>query len=145
MCTLWKELGTQDLGIIRNTMKFNINIFNKKHGTIPLYGSYVWVTENDFRELCESANVENYNAQNIYICIKCNHIAAPFTIYSRVCSTNDDVVQQGTLWIHNSMISKRIFVNQGQEVDVTVIDIQQLPVAESVSIKLQPDEVKKWS
>ena len=126
-------------------MKFNINIFNKKQGTIPLYGSYVWVTENDFRELCKSANIENYNAQNIYICIKCNHIAAPFTIYSRVCSTNDDVVQQGTLWIHNSMISKRIFVNQGQEVDVTVIDIQEFPVAESVSIKLQSDEVKKWS
>lgn len=126
-------------------MKFKINIYNKKQGTIPLYGSSIWVTENDFRKLCESAGIENYDAQNIYICIKCDHIAAPFTIYSRVCSTKDAIVQQGSLWIHNSLISKRIFVNQGQEIEVTVVEIQQFPVAENVTIKLQPEEVKKWS
>lgn len=126
-------------------MKFKINIYNKKHGTIPLYGSTVWITENDFRELCENAHIENYDARNIYICIKCNHIAAPFTIYSRVCATKDDVVQQGMLWIHNGLISKRIFVNQGQEIEVTVVDYQKLPVAENVTIKLYPEDVKKWS
>lgn len=126
-------------------MKLKINIYNKKQGTIPLYGSSVWVTENDFCKLCESANIENYNAQNIYICIRCNHIAAPFTIYSRVCSTNDDVVQQGSLWIYNSLISKHVFINQGQEIEATIVDISKLPVAENVTIKLHPNDVKKWS
>lgn len=126
-------------------MNFKINKYNKKQGTIPLFSSSVWVTENDFRLLCESANIENYNAQNIYICIKCNHIAAPFTIYSRVYYTNDDIVKQGTLWIHSSLISKRIFVNQSQEIEVTIIDVSQLPIAENVAIKLQPEDVKKWS
>lgn len=130
-------------------MKLSLKTYTKSsfhNNRLPDDTMAVWVSEVDMKRMCYDTHIQDFKYQKVHIEIVCKHIVAPFTMYSRICDCQvSGIVDEGELWIPKDMISKNVFANQGQEVEVRVIDINELPAAASITIQLNPEQVVKWS
>lgn len=130
-------------------MRFRIALYsvnaNRYHFTSSSLS--VKVTESELVELCKGLDVSP-QYQPVYVKITYNHIMAGygFTLYAQIVSTNPKTdLGTGNIWVPDDLIPDEVFVNPNSEVDVSVIDVSKLPIADSITIKLPSEKVAMWS
>ena len=130
-------------------MKFRIALYSLSANRYHFSSSClsVKVTESELVELCKGLDV-NPQYQPVYAKITYNHIMAGygFTLYAQIVSTNPKTdLGTGNIWVPDDLIPDEVFVNPNSEVDVSVIDVSKLPIADSITIKLPSEKVAMWS
>lgn len=125
-------------------MKLKSYLYNSNSNSLG-FGknqSVAWVSEQDYFQLIGSSDLDS----QYYVKITSNELLCKFTIYIKLARLNPAAkMEEGYIWIPREIIPERKQVDKGTPLDINVIDIEQIKKAESITIKLKPEEVKKWS
>ena len=114
--------------------------------------STVWVLENDWNILLKDTPIYRNERAEVIVKIESNNdILNRYSMYAKLAKlpsgslyTN---VGKGMIWIPEELLPAHAFVeNKKSEVDVTILNnIDSLPIAESITLKLNEEDVERWS
>lgn len=128
-----------------NTIKVRIKRFISSENTskFPPYDMHMWLSPNAMSDL---GILDASQRAPQYIRVECSSPLNRFTIYGIVASLNPKVeVEEGYLWIPSEIVHKSIIFDKNTEVTVSPLVLSDCPIAESLTIKLNEDEVENWS
>lgn len=128
-----------------NKINVKIKRFLSSGNTLrfPPNDMHMWLTPNAMLEL---GILEASQRAPQYICIECLSPLNRFTIYGTVASINPRVeVEEGYIWIPSELFHKSIIFDKNTEVTITPVVISECAKAESVTVRLNENEVVNWS
>lgn len=128
-----------------NTIKVKIKRFisSENLSKFPPNDMHMWLSPNAMSEL---GILDASQRAPQYIRVECSSPLNRFTIYGTVASLNPKVeVEEGYLWIPSEIVHKSIIFDKNTEVTVSPLVLSDCPIAESLTIKLNEDEVENWS
>ena len=103
----------------------------------------VWVSEKDYAVLSGGRDT---HLGPLHVSIKSDNLISPFEMYAKISSTNPNVeMGDGVIWVPRELVPKEVYIEKGADVEVCAIDVQALPHADAVSIRLPAADVVKWS
>lgn len=109
----------------------------------PQYGMHAWLTPSAMSQL---GILEASKKMPQYVKIECKLLLNRFIIYAIVASLNSRIEnEEGYIWIPSELIHPRIIFDNNTEVEVSPVNLDDLPIAESISIRLKEKEVENWS
>lgn len=128
-----------------NTIKVKIKryISSENSSKFPPNDMHMWLSPNAMSEL---GILDASQRAPQYIRVECSSPLNRFCIYGTVASLNSKVeVEEGYLWIPSEIVHKSIIFDKNTEVAVSPLVLPDCPIAESLTIKLNEDEVENWS
>ena len=128
-----------------NTIRVKIKRFisSENSSKFPPNDMHMWLSPNAMSEL---GILDASQRAPQYIRVECSSPLNRFTIYGAVASLNSKVeVEEGYLWIPSEIVHKSIIFDKNTEVSVSPLVLSDCPIAESLTIKLNEDEVENWS
>lgn len=109
----------------------------------PQNDMHVWLTSTALSQLGILTAIEK---RPQYVKIECTAPINRFAIYAEVAALNPQLEnEEGYIWIPSELVHQRIIFDRNTEVEISPINIEELSVAESVTIRLKEDEVDSWS
>lgn len=109
----------------------------------PQYDMHAWLTPSSMAQL---GILEASERGPQYVKIECKSPINRFVIYSIVASLNPRVEnEEGYVWIPSELIHSRIIFDRNTEVEISPVNLDELPIAESITIRLKEKEVENWS
>lgn len=125
-------------------MDFKIKYFGEEDSNgFPKFDMNVWITESD-KEILDAGKEKTHGPQ--YVKIECKDVLSRFVFYAKLSTINlNRNLGNGYLWIPKDLIHKSWLISHKTSVVVTLINITDAIVADSIVIKLHPEAVKNWS
>lgn len=125
-------------------MDFKIKYFGEEDSNgFPKFDMNVWITESD-KEILDVGKEKTHGPQ--YVKIECKDVLSRFVFYAKLSTINPNRnLDNGYLWIPKDLIHKSWLISHKTSVVVTLINITDAIVADSIVIKLHPEAVKNWS
>lgn len=109
----------------------------------PKEGMSVWISENDKIKLFGDVKEDS---RPYYVRIESKELLSRFTMYARLGTINPRIeMGHGILWIPKEIMHRSHIVEKDTEAEVTLVDDDDIAVAESVAIKLDSGKVANWS
>lgn len=134
-------------------MELNIKCFGEENSMgFPKWDMNVWVTESDYANLCNEIAgdciskdiVERRGPQ--YVRIECKDVLSRFIFYAKISTINPTVnLGDGSLWIPKELLHKSWLIGPKTIVTVSLVEPSDAVVADSITIRLNPESVKNWS
>ncbi len=105
--------------------------------------SSVWATAREISEMLPDGL--NPDDQPNYVKIVSLNPLSRFTLYAKIDSLNQDAHDaDGTIFVPRKMMDPTWTYDQGMKVEVSYVDIAELPHAETVTVSLNPDDTIFW-
>lgn len=125
-------------------MDFNLKCFGAENNMgFPKLDMNVWVSETDKRILFNNTTQQQGPE---YVRIECKDVLSHFIFYAKIEIINPSVtLGDGCLWMPKELIHKSWLISQKTMVSVSVVNYDDAVIAESITIKLEPELVKNWS
>ena len=121
-----------------------LNVFSEKDGNFPPYTTSVWATEHDVLAILPDGI--SPDRQPNYVKIVSRNPLTKFTIYAKLDSLNSKMgYHDGQIWVPHRLMHRTVFFDPGMEVEVSYLDLDALPLANVVTVSLDPQEVMFWS
>lgn len=125
-------------------MKLKSYLYNSTSNSLGFSGknSLAWVSPEVYKELLPNRNDDVPH----YVKIECKELLCKFSLYVKIEQLNTaNNLEEGFIWIPREIIPERNQVDKGTILEVTFLDQNNIKAADSITIKLNPSEVKKWS
>lgn len=122
-----------------------IKRFNSQGNSLrfPQYDMHAWLTPSAMAQL---GILEASERAPQYVKIECKSPINRFVIYSIVASLNPRVEnEEGYIWIPSELIHSRIIFDKNTDVEISPVNLDDLSIAESITIRLKEKEVENWS
>ena len=121
-----------------------LKVFGEAGSMFPPNSMSVWVCASDWQSLfCHG---ENPNQPQYIKVVSQRNVLQKFTFYAKVDMMNDKVAYApGQLWVPKALMHPTWSYDNGITLDVEAVDRSQLPLAEALTVRLNPDEVANWS
>lgn len=124
-------------------MELRINRYHAKNNTLGFdeRGTSAWVSVFDWKELFGDERAP------LYVKLSCR-VPSPFTMYSKMNVLNPDGElgkQRGLLTIPYEAIHKDFLIGRDSFCEVSKVDIENLRIAESITIVLSKENNTYWS
>lgn len=135
-------------------MKFKIFKYRalNNHFELSPYNMRAWVLKEDWDELLKDFPRYREDNEEFFVKIECHNPSefSDFVIYTRLSYLPDDNIYrregQGLIWYPQEIMPERdCTTNKRSEVEVTVVNPSEIPVAEVLTLKVNEDEVDRWS
>jgi len=105
--------------------------------------SSVWATARDIREMLPDGL--NSDDQPNYVKIVSLNPLSRFTLYAKIDSLTPDAHDaDGIIFVPRKLMNPTWAYDQGMKVEVSYVDIAELPHAETVTVSLNPDDTIFW-
>lgn len=109
----------------------------------PQFDMHAWLTPSAMARL---GILEASERAPQYVKIECKSPINRFVIYSIVASLNPQVEnEEGYIWMPSELIHSRIIFDKNTEVEISPVNLDDLSIAESITIRLKEKEVENWS
>ena len=137
-----------------NSMKFKIlkYVANNNHYDLSPHGLTAWMLEDDWNELLEAYPTYRDGMVEFYIKTECHNPLelTDFVLYTKLAKLPSQsrylTEGRGYVWFPKELMPQRDnTTNKRSEVEISVMDISEVPIAESVTIRLREDDVETWS
>lgn len=109
------------------------------------YQISTWLTPYDLNLICDNYGI-NPDRGAIYVKMEYKHLLQSVVLYTKLdtfCSNTD--VENGYIYIPKELLPSQVYLNENDNIEVTIVNIDNLPYAQSITIKLPKEEVSKWS
>lgn len=108
-----------------------------------------WMTERDWDSFLSNNQEYREGNKELFVKIVCNKYCSEYTLYRKLSKLSGSIYEEAganLIWLpKETMPQKDMTDNNIDELEVSVVDASKLPVAESLTIKLNEEEVEKWS
>lgn len=105
--------------------------------------SSVWATAREISEMLPDDL--NADEQPNFVKIVSLNPLSHFTLYAKIDSLNSDTRDaDGIIFVPQKLMDPMWTYDQGMKVDVSYVDIAELPHAETVTVSLDPDDTIFW-
>ena len=123
---------------------FKLGVFSEKDGKFPPFSTSVWATEEDVQALLPSGM--SPNRQPNFVKITSRNPLTKFTLFAKIdCLNGKTHPSNGRLWIPQRLMHRTWIYEQGMEVEVSYLNVNELPRAEAVTVSLNPSDVIYWA
>lgn len=133
-------------------MRLKIFRFEAMHNHFDMYPDSMnaWVLEEDWNKILADYPIYKEGAKDFFVKIECHEDFSDFTIYTTLSVLpNTSVFQRegkGLIWLPDEIRPDGDnTTNKKSEVEVSIVECNDIPLAESLTIKVDEDEVEKWS
>lgn len=133
-------------------MKFKIFRYEANHNHYDLYPDSMtaWMLEEDWDRFLSDYPQYKDKKQDFFVKIECHENFSDFTIFTTLSTLpNSSVFRRegtGLIWLPDEIRPDGDnTTNKMSEVEVSIVDLSEIPMAESLTIKVNEDEVEKWS
>lgn len=135
-------------------MKFNIFKYRAKnnHFQLHAYSMSAWMLEEDWNEFLADYPTYRNEKDDFFVKIECHNPSefSDFVIYSRLAKLPQSSVytREGTgmIWIPLEIMPERdCTTNKRSEVKVSIVKPNEIPTAELITVKLNEEDVDRWS
>lgn len=124
--------------------KLKLSVFSEQDTKFPANTMSVWATEHDVREILPDGR--SLDKQPNYVKIASRNPLAKFTVYAKIdCLNEKTKPADGKLWLPRALMHRTWIYDQGMEVDVSYVDVDALPRADVLTVRLNPSEVIYWA
>lgn len=106
----------------------------------PKNDQHVYVASDDLSVI----GVESMDAP-VYVKIECDNLLNSFHLYAKLAILPNSVGESsGVIWIPKEILPLSAIIEKETTVDVSVVNANELRIADSVSVKLEESEVENW-
>ena len=131
-----------------NNMELKVKCFEENNNLgFPKFDMNVWIAESD--KVALYGNREEPRGPQ-YVKIECKDVLSRFVAYAKLSTINNpnfnaSESNSGLIWIPKEILHKSWLISPKTMVEVSLVDVDECVVADSVIIKLNPELVKYWS
>lgn len=125
-------------------MELNLKCFGAENTMgFPRLDMNVWISEHD-RAVLPGGQEESRGP--VYVKIECKDVLSRFVFYAKLETINPSVsLGDGCLWMPKELVHKSWLISPKTKVDISCVDYDTTVPADSVTIRLQPEDVKNWA
>lgn len=109
----------------------------------PSHDMNVWISESDKELLFNTISSDGPE----YVKIESINPLSRFVFFAKIATINPqrEDLGSGLIWIPTALLHKSWIIEKNSKVYIDTFNVESLPIAESVSIKLNENEVKNWA
>ncbi len=124
--------------------ELQLNVFSEKDVNFPSYSMSVWATEHDIQEILPAGR--EVNKQPNYVKVTSSNPLTKFTVFAKIdCLNGKTLPTDGQLWVPHRLMHRTWNYDQGMKVQISYLDVDSLPVANVLTVRLPKKEVMLWS
>ena len=127
------------------------NAFNNHYGLHP-YGLFVRVLEEDWNKLLSDYPAYRDQQTEFFVKVECHNLEefSDFVVYAKADKLPNTPLYlnegSGYLWMPKEIMPQRDnTTNKSSQIEVSVVNATDIPIAEAITIKLPEEEVERWS
>lgn len=125
--------------------------FNNEYGLQP-YGLFVRLLDDDWDDLLSDYPAYRDRMMEFFVKVECHNIDefTDFTMYAKADKlpnqSNFTKEGRGYLWVSKEIMPQRDnTTNKSSQVEVSVVNATDIPIAEAITIRLPEEDVERWS